>query len=339
MSPPTRCPQCGETVEAPHRYCPACGEPLPSAGKGAKRRGAEEGDRVAKTVDDYLKAVSTFERMLHGGGPNSVRSLLSRGDALTSLGEYEAAVHAYREALKAEPGNLQGKLALARLYNRLARYGEAVALCGQARAGDPKNEEAYLIEARALLASGNFGAIVDLDTAARGEGVASAALSRVADLARRRYREVQSSHAVVQEVFVIHRSTRLLAHRSRLFRPQVDSDLVAGTLRAIQDFIQFALMGAEAGAPPLDELHYGSFLVRVESREFFQAAFVVSGTPDRAMRERFASATDEVASRFADVLRDWDGSIDRVRGIQTFLDEAFFPELKVEEMEGELDLG
>lgn len=339
MSQPARCPQCGESVGPSNRYCPACGEPLPSAGKGAKRRGAEEGERVAKTVDDYLKAVSTFERMLHGSGPNSVRSLLSRGDALTSLGEYEAAVHAYREALKDEPENLEGHLALARLFNRLARYREAVQLCDEAGGANPKNEEVYLIKARALLASGDFGGIVDLDTAARGEGVASAALARVADLARRRYREVQASHAVVQEVFVIHRSTRLLAHRSRLFRPQIDSDLVAGTLRAIQDFIQVALMGVEAGAPPLDELHYGSFLVRVESRELFQTAFVVSGTPDGAMRGRFASATDEIALRFEDVLKDWDGSIEKIRGIQTFLDEAFFPELKVEEMESELDLG
>jgi tetratricopeptide (TPR) repeat protein len=339
MAKPTRCPQCGEAVEPADRYCPACGEPLPTAGKGALRRAGEEGERVARTVDDYLKAVSTFERMLHGSGPNSVRSLLSRGDALTSLGEYDAAVHAYREALKIEPTNFEGKRALARLFNRLARYREAIELCNQAQAEDPKSEEIYLIKARALLASGDFGGIVDLDTAARGEGVASAALSRVADLARRRYREVEASHAVVQEVFVIHRSTRLMAHRSRLFRPQVDSDLVAGTLRAIQDFIQFALMGVEAGAPPLDELHYGSFLVRVESRELFQAAFVVSGTPDPAMRERFGSATDHIASTFGEVLLDWDGSIDEVRGIQAYLDLTFFPELKADEMEGELDLG
>lgn len=339
MAEPTRCPQCGEAAEAVHRYCPACGEPLPAAGKGAQRRRAGEGEQVARTVDDYLKAVSTFERMLHGGGPNSVHSLLSRGDAFTSLGEYEAAVHAYREALKSQPENFEGKRALARLFNRLARYAEAVEVCNQALTQDPKSEEVYLIKARALLASGNFAGIVDLDTAAQGEGVASAALSRVADLARRRYREVQASHGVVQEVFVIHRSTRLLAHRSRLFRPQIDSDLVAGTLRAIQDFIQFALMGVEAGAPPLDELHYGSFLVRVESRELFQAAFVVSGTPDTAMRQRFKSATDEIGSRFGALLSDWDGSIDTVQGVQAYLDESFFPELTVGEIEDELDLG
>jgi tetratricopeptide (TPR) repeat protein len=339
MIQPKRCPHCGEEAQPLHRYCPACGEPLPLAGQGAKRAEARESAQVARTVDDYLRAVSTFERMLHGGAANSLRSLLARGDALTSLGEYESAAHAYSEALSADPENLEARLSLGRLYNRLARYRDAVRTCDEVLARHPRSEEVYLVKARALLASGDFGGIVELERAARLQGVASAALTRVAELARRRHREVQESHAVVQEVFAIHRSTRLLAHRSRLFRPQVDSDLVAGTLRAIQDFIQVALMGAEAGAPALDELRYGSFIVRVESREFFQSAFVVSGTPDRPMREKFRATTDEVARRFDAVLRDWDGSIAKVRGIQDFFDEAFFADLREGEMEEELEIG
>ncbi len=339
MSQTTRCPHCGEAVTAGHRYCPACGEPLPTAGQGARRRDGREGTQVARSVDDYLKAVSTFERMLHGAGQNTVRSLLGRGDALNSLGEYDSAIHAYTDALELEPENLPARVALGRLYNRMARYRDALRVCDEVLARAPTTGEVYLIKARALLASGDFNGIVELDRAAGRAGVASAALTRVAELAKRRYREVQESHAVVQEVFVIHRSTRLLAHRSRLFRPQVDSDLVAGTLRAIQDFIQVALMGPEAGAPALDELRYGSFIVLVESRELFQTAFVVSGAPDNVMRQSFRMATDEVARRFEPVLRDWDGSIDTVRGIQTFLDLTFFGDVKEGEMEAELEIG
>lgn len=338
MDATEHCPHCGEETKPTNRYCAACGEPLPTAGRGAKRRDTARAAQVARTVDDYLKAVSTFERMLHGGGHDSVRSLLARGDALTSLGEYESAVNAYLDALEIDPRNLEGKLALGRLYNRLARYRDTVRVCDDIVLQSPRTEEVYLVKARALLASGDFSGIVDLEAAARAAGVASAALGRVADLAKRRYREVQASSAVVQEVFVIHKSTRLLAHRSRLFRPQVDSDLVAGTLRAVQDFIQVALMGPEAGAPALDELRYGSFIVLVESRDLFQVAFVVSGTPDRALRGAFRRAGDDIASRFDPVLRDWDGSIEKIRGIQTFLDDAFFSDLRKEEMEEELEI-
>jgi len=339
MPPLNRCPHCGETAAVGHRYCPACGEPLPGAGATARRRDARESAEVARTVDDYLRAVSTFERMLHGTGHNSKRSLLARGDALNSLGEHEAAVHAYSQALEVDPDNIEARVALGRLYNRLARYRDALRVCDEVLARAPSTEEVYLVKARALLASGDFNGIVGLEDKARLAGVASTALTRVAELARRRYREVQESLAVVQEVFVIHRSTRLLAHRSRLFRPQVDSDLVAGTLRAIQDFIQVALMGAEAGAPALDELRYGSFIVRVESRDLFQCAYVVSGAPDRAMLASFKTAADEIARQFDPVLRDWDGSIDKIRGVQTYLDKRFFDDLKEGEMEEELEIG
>jgi tetratricopeptide (TPR) repeat protein len=334
-----RCGHCGEELQARHRFCPGCGEPSPGAGSHVKRKDTRAPETVAKSVDDYLKAVSTFERMLHGSASNSVRSLMARGDALNALGEYESAVQSYRDALEIDSQNLEARLALGRLYNRLARYREAVRISDEVLAKKPANEEVQLIKARALLASGDFKGIVELTARARAAGVTSVALTRVGDLANRRYREVLQSSAVVQEVFVIHGSTRLLAHRSRLFRPQVDSDLVAGTLRAIQDFIQVALMAPDAGAPVLDELRYGAFIVLVESREFFQTAFVVSGTPDRAMRESFGRAADEIASRFKDVLQSWDGTLEHVRGIQEFLDDAFFRDLKEEEMEQELEVG
>ena len=70
---------------------PSRARKVPGAGKGASRRDTVDPRAIARSVDDYLKAVSTFERMLHGAAPNSVHSLVSRGDALTALGEYESA--------------------------------------------------------------------------------------------------------------------------------------------------------------------------------------------------------------------------------------------------------
>jgi hypothetical protein len=199
-----------------------------------------------------------------------------------------------------------------------------VALCETLLEEDPKDGEVYLIAARAKLASGHFKGILDLAEKARAHDVVSPALSRVGDLARRRHREVEAGTAVVQEVFAIHSSTRLVAHRSRLFRPTIDSDLVAGTLRAIQDFIQVALVAPEAGAPPLNELKYGSFIVIVESRRHFQVAFVVSGAPDLGLRHSFAEAADDIERQFGDVLEEWDGTLEHVRGVQEYLERRFF---------------
>src|SRR6267142_4789961 len=156
MAVTLRCSHCGEEVHPRDKYCPACGEPLPAAGKGAPRRDSLDHRAIARSVDDYLKAVSTFERMLHGAAPNSVHSLVSRGDALTALGEYESAVQAYRDALEIDPQQLEAKLALGRLYNKLARYREATRLSDEILSRSPSSEEAYLIKARALLATGDF---------------------------------------------------------------------------------------------------------------------------------------------------------------------------------------
>jgi tetratricopeptide (TPR) repeat protein len=338
MAQTPRCPHCGEELMPNHRYCWACGEPLPAAGRTATRLQTREAAQVSRGVDDYLKAVSTFERMLHGRAPDAARSMAGRGDALAALGEYDAAAQAYRDAIDAEPDRHETKLALARLYNRTARYLEAVRLSDEVLQADPSNREVYLVKARALLASGDFKNIIELAEQARNTNAVSAALTRVAELAKRRYKEVLHSSAIVQEVFVIHSSTRLVAHRSRLFRPNVDSDLVAGTLRAIQDFIQVALLAPEAGAPKMDELRYGSFIVLAESREHFQAAFVVSGTPDGAMRRSFRNAADEIERTFGETLAVWDGTLEHVRGVQLFLEERFFPGLGSGETESELEL-
>jgi len=339
MPPVTRCPRCGQEVAAHHRYCPSCGEPLPPAGREAKRRDDHQARDVSRTVDDYLKAVSTFERMLHGGRPSAVRTLVGRGDALAALGEYEQAEAAYHEALREEPARRDARVALGRLYNRTGEYAQAVSVCSKLIAEDPRDSEVYLIAARAQLASGDFKGILELADTARAYEVSSPALARVADLARRRHREVEAGAAVVQEIFVIHSSTRLLAHRSRLFRPTIDSDLVAGTLRAIQDFIQVALLAPEAGAPPLNELKYGSFIVLVESRRHFQGAFVVSGAPDLGMRHAFSEAADDIERMFGEVLADWDGTLAHVRGVQDYLERRFFAGATSGEAAGELDLG
>jgi tetratricopeptide (TPR) repeat protein len=338
MNASVRCPHCGQEVAGNHRYCAACGEPLPAAGRQAKRRDEDRSREAARTVDDYLKAVSTFERMLHGGRTSAVRTLVGRGDALAALGEYEQAEAAYNEALAEEPGRRDVRVALARLHNRTAHYPEAMSLCAALLREDPRDSEVYLVDARARLASGDFKGILDLSERARDNDVASPALTRVAELARRRFREVEAGAAVVQEVFVIHASTRLVAHRSRLFRPNIDSDLVAGTLRAIQDFIQVALLAPEAGAPPLNELKYGSFIVLVESRNHFQVAFVVSGAPDLGLRHAFSESADDIERTFGHVLADWDGTLEHVRGVQQYLERRFFPPAAAGEVEPDAEL-
>jgi len=119
---------------------------------------------------------------------------------------------------------------------------------------------------------------------------------------------------IVDEVFVMYQDGTLLAHQTRRLKPGMDDEILGGMLIALQSFVRDSFK--DEGATVLKRMDFGDRKLLVERKDGFFMAVVLSGKRAGNSAQRMRRVLDRIEERYADVLRDWDGDLEKVRGIR-----------------------
>ena len=124
----------------------------------------------------------------------------------------------------------------------------------------------------------------------------------------------------IEDVFLLHRSGVLLRHLTRRLKPHVDSDILTGMLRVVQEFVRDAFRegeGEEEGE--LNEMGFGALKVSICGGEYVVLATVVRGERPAEMMGEMKAAIEDLEEKHRESLRDWDGHLSKVVFVDAFL--------------------
>ncbi len=161
---------------------------------------------------------------------------------------------------------------------------------------------------------------------------------------RRRRRKVEGTETretFMEEVFLLHRSGTLLRHLTRRLKPYVDSDILSGMLRAVQEFVRDAFKG-ESGE--LSEMSFGELKISIVSGQHAVLATMIRGDPPEDIIVQMQGALDDLERNHGDALRDWNGIVEEIPFVDDYLnrllegeyEEGFEPEEKGEKLGAQL---
>ena len=122
----------------------------------------------------------------------------------------------------------------------------------------------------------------------------------------------------IEELFLIHRDGRLIAHTTRRLKPSMDQDILSSMLVAMQNFVKDSFKD-DSGA--LNVLKFGTSWVQIEpaTNSFLGAMF--SGKVPDGVSFRMRRVLLRVEERYGDRLKNWDGNPRSLDGIQEMLKE------------------
>jgi hypothetical protein len=129
---------------------------------------------------------------------------------------------------------------------------------------------------------------------------------------------------LVEDVLLIYNDGTMLAHATRRIVPDLDTDLFSGMLTAIQDFVKDSFKDEKDCG--LSRLEFGKnklCIERAKSGNIF-LVFVYSGKGnDKKLTKIANEVLIEIEDKFGEVLTDWDGKMNDIRGVKDILSHAF----------------
>ena len=124
----------------------------------------------------------------------------------------------------------------------------------------------------------------------------------------------------VQEIFVLHTNSLVIAHAGTHEETGVDRDMVGGMLTAIQNFVQEAFHASEMDS--LKSLSMGELRVLIEARGCVVVAVLFTGHEARELRKGVLWLMDELHENYGEILHEWRGDKRSVMGVQEWLEDV-----------------
>jgi hypothetical protein len=121
-----------------------------------------------------------------------------------------------------------------------------------------------------------------------------------------------SSFKQLEEVLLFHSSGLLISQYTREIKEGVDADLESAVIAAVQESIKGRLRTREE---PTDVIELEGMQVVIERGADVAIAAVLSGAVPEGLRKQLRRSLSEVQTPNESVLRDWDGDLGRLRGV------------------------
>ncbi len=114
----------------------------------------------------------------------------------------------------------------------------------------------------------------------------------------------RSSPTIVDEVFLMTPTGLLLKHYTRRLRPDQDTDILAGMLTAVQNFVRDSF--DEAGGR-LNEIRFENYDILISHGKNVVLAAIISTKKPERLRNQLKNATDDLEKQFGERISHWDG--------------------------------
>lgn len=131
----------------------------------------------------------------------------------------------------------------------------------------------------------------------------------------------RESRIAVDETFVIYGDGRMMAHSTRRLKPGMDDQVLSSMFVAIQDFVKDSFRGETSFT--LRKLDFGDKSVLIEKGRNIYLAAVLHGKPSRKVTNRMKKVVDEIEEQYDMYLIDWDGDLDKVRGVNDMMKKLY----------------
>jgi PKD repeat protein len=122
------------------------------------------------------------------------------------------------------------------------------------------------------------------------------------------------SRPIVDEVFVMYHDGTLLAHQTRRLKPGMDDEILGGMLIALQNFVRDSFK--DENSTVLSRMDFGERKLLVERKDDFFLAVILSGKRAGGAPQRMLKVLDSIEDGYSEVLKEWDGDLEKVRGIR-----------------------
>jgi len=128
---------------------------------------------------------------------------------------------------------------------------------------------------------------------------------------------------VIEQAFLVYRDGSLLAHTTNRMIPEMDNQIFSSMLMAIQDFVKDSFKDEKEWH--LNRLEFGGkkMFIAMGANDSYNLTLVYQGR-DRGLEKISRKTIAAVDAKFGDPLKDWDGNLDKVRGVQNILNESIF---------------
>jgi hypothetical protein len=126
-------------------------------------------------------------------------------------------------------------------------------------------------------------------------------------------REIDRQPMAIDEVFLMYNDGRLIRHETRRLKPDMDNDILASMLVAVQNFIKDAFRGEPGG---LDELKFGELTLQIGRGKHIIIAVLLSGRDKKGVKQQMMNAIKDIEAKHKDVLKNWDGHMEKVEPLK-----------------------
>jgi hypothetical protein len=114
----------------------------------------------------------------------------------------------------------------------------------------------------------------------------------------------RSSPTIVDEVFLMTPTGLLLKHYTRRLRPDQDTDILAGMLTAVQNFVRDSF--DESGGR-LNEIRFENYDILISHGKNVVLAAIISTKKPERLRNQLKNATDDLEKQFGEKISHWGG--------------------------------
>ncbi|MFO7992052.1 MAG: tetratricopeptide repeat protein [Thermoplasmata archaeon] len=131
------------------------------------------------------------------------------------------------------------------------------------------------------------------------------------------------------EIFAVNIAGLLIATAQTQDEEELDGDIFAGMLSAVQNFVKdsFDQSGSQKGG--LGRLEYGNMKILIEHAESIYVAAVVKGNEHPEMKDSLTKTVNSIQREYGSMLMDWMGDMEEVKGVQEEINELALKKFNV----------
>ena len=129
----------------------------------------------------------------------------------------------------------------------------------------------------------------------------------------------KKSHSQIEDIFIITNTGLLLAHRSKELSADRDDDILSSMLTAVQDFVKDSFK--EKSKYGLKRLDFGDSVIHITRGKYVYMAVILSGKEPPDLEDSLEKTVSKVETKYQDILEDWGGELDDLRGMKDMLDD------------------
>ncbi len=123
------------------------------------------------------------------------------------------------------------------------------------------------------------------------------------------------------ELFLLHRDGRLIAHQTSRLEPSIDDEMLNGWVEEILRAVTASM--EDPSAPMISRLTVMNYKVSIEYTNYLIFAYLTTKPETEELRELLVEILQDIDQRFHDILYDWDGATSELTDLKVMMEAVF----------------